>query len=118
MDHDKKEPVEFLLEGDFEKALQAYKTLIEQDPTNPKVKEDYLDGIGNRFYHEDRMKLAQNTFKVNMMLYPNSFKVYESYAKACAKMGEIDLAILNYAKSLELNPENNEVKDKLKELRR
>jgi hypothetical protein len=53
-----------------------------------------------------------------MMLYPNSFKVYESHAKACAKIGENDLAILNYSKSLELNPQNNNAKHKLKELQK
>lgn len=62
------------------------------------------------------MDLSQNTFKVNMMLYPNSFKVYDSYAEACMKMGETDLAILNYSKLLKLNPQNNNAKHKLKEL--
>ncbi|WP_299436516.1 serine hydrolase domain-containing protein [uncultured Aquimarina sp.] len=118
MDTDKKEPVEFLLEGEFEKALNAYKTRKEHDATYPTVTEDYLNDLGDSFYHENRLKLAQNTFKVNMMLYPNSFKVYDSYAKACKKIGEIDLAILNYSKSLELNPQNNNAKDKLKELQK
>ncbi|MFD2562315.1 serine hydrolase [Aquimarina rubra] len=117
-DTDKKDPVEFLLEDDFENALSAYRTLIEHDPTNPKATEDYLNDLGYDFYHEDRMKLSQNTFKLNMMLYPDSFKVYESYATACMKIGEIDLAILNYSKSLELNPHNNDAKAKLKELQK
>ena len=118
MDADKKEPVEFLLEGDFDKALNAYKIKKENDATYLTVTENYLNNLGNSFYHEDRMTLSQNTFKLNMMLYPNSFKVYESYAKACAKIGETDLAILNYSKSLELNPQNNEAKDKLRELQK
>jgi len=118
MGTDEKEPVEFLLEGDFEKALNAYRVLIEQNSANPKVTEDYLNDIGYRFFHEDRMKLSQNTFKVNMMLYPKSFKVYESYAAACEKIGEIDLAILNYSKSLELNPQNNHAKSMLKKLQK
>jgi len=116
MDDGKKEPVEFLLEGDFEKALDAYNVLIEHDPTNPTVTEDYLNNLGDRFLNEDRITLAQNTFKVNTMLYPDSFRVYDSYAKACEKVGKIDLAILNYIKSLELNPQNSRVKEKLREL--
>ncbi len=118
MDADKKEPVEFLLEGDFEKALKAYSILIAEDANYPTVTEDYLNNLGHSFLNEDRMKLSQNTFKVNMMLYPNSFKVYESYAEACMKIGEIDLAILNYSKSLELNPQNNHAKQMLKELQK
>ncbi|KZS42463.1 hypothetical protein AWE51_03195 [Aquimarina aggregata] len=118
VDTDKKDPVEFLLEDDFENAFKAYRTLIEHDPNNPKVTEDHINDVGYDFYHDNRMKLSQNTFKLNMMLYPNSFKVYESYAKACEKIGEIDLAILNYSKSLELNPKNNEVKHRLNELQK
>ena len=118
MDTDKKEPVEFLLEGDFEKALKAYRTIIEEDATHPTATEDYLNDLGYDFFHEDRMKLSQNTFKLNMKLYPDSFKVYESYAEACKKIGEIDQAILNYTKSLELNPQNNKVRNILKELQK
>ncbi len=117
-DNNKKYPVEFLLEGDFEKALEAYKHLKQHDPVHATVTEAYINNIGYDFYHDDRMKLAQNTFKVNMMLYPDNFKVYDSYAEACMKMGEVDLAILNYSKSLELNPQNNNAKDKLEELQK
>ncbi len=118
MDSDKKEPVEFLLEGDFENALIAYKNLKELDPTHPTVTEDYINDIGYQFFHEDRMTLSQNTFKVNINLYPDSFKVYDSYAEACMKAGEIDLAIFNYTKSLELNPQNNLARSKLVELQK
>jgi CubicO group peptidase (beta-lactamase class C family) len=116
MDTDQKEPVEFLLEGNFEKALKAYRGLIEQGIAHSDVIEEYLNDLGYRFFHEDRMKLSQNTFKINMILYPDSFKVYDSYAEACMKIGKIDLAIKNYSKSLELNPQNNRARHKLKEL--
>ncbi|WP_109852217.1 serine hydrolase domain-containing protein [Aquimarina sp. AU58] len=118
MDTDKKEPVEFLLEGDFDKALNAYRTLKEHDSIYPTATEDYLNDLGYSFLREDRMKLSQDVFKMNMMLYPDSFKVYESYAEACVKIGEIDLAILNYTKSLELNPQNNGTRHKLNELQK
>lgn len=118
MDTDKKEPIEFLLEGDFDKALNAYMALKEHDSTYLTVTEDYLNDLGYDFFHEDRMKLSQDVFKVNMMLYPDSYKVYDSYAEACAKIGEIDMAILNYTKSLELNPQNNRTRQKIKELQK
>ncbi len=115
--NDHKRPVEFLLEGDYENALIAYRDLKEQDPTNPTVTEAYINDIAYDFYHADRMPLSLNTFKVNMELYPDSYQVYESYAEACEKAGEIDLAISNYSKSLELNPQNNRARNKLKALR-
>jgi len=116
--NDKKSPVEFLLEGDFENALIAYENLKELDPSHPTVAESYINDIGYDFFHADRMTLSLNTFKVNIMLYPDSYKVYDSYAEACMKAGETDLAIKNYTKSLELNPQNNRARHELKELQK
>ena len=113
-----KEPVEFLIENKFEEALKAYRTFIEEHPSHSTVTEDYLNDLGHHFLREDKVKIAQNTFKLNTILYPNSSQVYDSYAEACTKAGEIELAILNYAKVLELNPQNNRVKGKLKELQK
>lgn len=113
---DYKSPVEFLLEGDYENALIAYKNLKEEDPTNPIVTEYYINDIAYDFYHADRMPLSLNTFKVNIDLYPDSYQVYASYAEACEKAGETDLAIANYSKSLEMNPQNNRARNKLKAL--
>ncbi|MCH2196489.1 serine hydrolase [Kordia sp.] len=117
IDADRKEPVEFLLEGDVEKAITAYRMLLEKEPTNPAVTEAHLNDLGYDFFHANRMKLSLNTFKINIILYPDSFQVYDSYAEACEKAGKMDLAILNYAKSLELNPENNRTRHKLQELK-
>ncbi|WP_298516234.1 serine hydrolase [uncultured Kordia sp.] len=114
---DTKEPVEFPLEGDFEKALAAYKIKKEQDANYLTVTEEYINDIGYDFFHDNRMKLSIATFKINMILYPDNFRVYYSYAEACEKNGDVDLAILNYTKSLELNPQNNRAKQKLRQLR-
>ena len=63
VDTDKKEPVEFLLEGDFDSALNGYRTLKEKDSTYLTVTEDYLNDLGYDFFHDDRMKLSQDVFK-------------------------------------------------------
>jgi tetratricopeptide (TPR) repeat protein len=118
MDTDKKIPVDFLLEGNFEGAMQAYSALLKQDPNDPVINENDLNVLGYTFLNQDKIKLGQDIFKVNMTLYPDSFNVYDSYAEACMKMGENDLAILNYNKSLDLNPENNNAKEMLKEIQK
>lgn len=115
-DSNKKEPVEFLLEGNFEKALAAYKIKKEQDANYLTITEEYINDIGYDFFHANRMKLSIATFKINMTLYPDSYKVYDSYAEACEKAGKKDLAIKNYTKSLELNPQNNRTRYRLKGL--
>ncbi len=117
MDADQKEPVEFLLAGNFEKALAAYRTILERNANYPTATENYLKDLGDNMFHtQNRIKLALNIYKVNKMLYPNSFKVYEDYAKVCRAVGMLDLAIENYSKSLELNPQNNHAKHMLEEL--
>ena len=114
----KKEPVELLVEGDFEKTLQAYKALIKQDPTHPTVDEEYIDDLGELFFNQHRIEIALNAFKLNTKLYPDRFEVYDRYAKYCERTGKIDLAILNYNKALELNPQYSSAKEKIKELQK
>ncbi len=55
-------------------------------------------------------------FKLNVANYPTSPNVYASLAKAHEMKGEIQLAINNFEESLELNPENQSVKEQLQKL--
>ncbi len=114
----KKEPVEYLVEGNFEKALQGYRTLIEQDPTHLTVNEGYIDDLGEHLSNQGEIELSLNAFKLNTMLYPDRFEVYNRYANFCERAGKIELAILNYTKAIELNPQNKRAKEKLEELQK
>ena len=49
--------------------------------------------------------------KLNVEFYPNAWNVYDSLAEAYMTNGEKDLAIANYKKSLELNPQNANGRD-------
>jgi len=118
MGADEKIPLELLVEGDFDQALKAYQAVMKEDQKDPTINENNLNGLGYRFLNNDQMKLGQAILKVNMMLYPDSFNVYDSYAEACMKMGEFELAIENYKKSLRLNPENTNAVAFLKELQK
>lgn len=116
MGTDEKIPMEFFFEGDYEGAMNAYRTILKLNPKDPYASENALNNLGYYFLGKDKTKLAQDILKANMTLYPNSFNVYDSYAEACMEMGEIDLAIKNYTKSLSLNPQNNNAKEKLMKL--
>ena len=59
---------------------------------------------------------AVEVFRLNVEVFPESFNVYDSYAEALMKSGDIENAILNYNKSLELNPENNNAREMLQTL--
>ena len=61
---------------------------------------------------------ALTIFKVNVALYPQSANAYDSLAEAYTANGEKPLAIANYKKSLELNPQNRNAAEELKKLER
>jgi len=105
-----------IMDGDFDQALASYKTLLKKDKNDPSLNENNLNNLGYRFLGTDKIKVAKDLFKMNMILYPESFNVYDSYAEACLKMGEKKLAIEYYQKSLNLNPQNANAKKQIAEL--
>jgi CubicO group peptidase (beta-lactamase class C family) len=62
-------------------------------------------------------KDAIGVFQRNAQEFPQSSNVYDSLAEAYMKVGEKDLAIANYEKSLQLDPKNQNAVEQLKKLR-
>ena len=56
---------------------------------------------------------AIEILKLNVDAYPASANVYDSLAEAYMEAGEKVLAVKNYARSVELNPDNRNAIDKL-----
>jgi CubicO group peptidase (beta-lactamase class C family) len=109
-------PFEYVLSGDFDGAISAYKDLMKADPKDVSVDEMKINEDGYDFLRGGDTERAILIFKVNMILYPGSYNVYDSYAEACYKKGDKTLAIDNYKKSLKLNPDNQNAINMLKEL--
>ena len=63
-----------------------------------------------------KLKEAIEIFKLNVEAYPKGFNTYDSLAEAYMNNKENELAIQNYKKSIELNPENKSAVDALKRL--
>ena len=61
-------------------------------------------------------KEALEIFKLNVFLYPASANVYDSVAEAYEANGNRELAIVNYKRSLELDPQNTNAAQQLKRL--
>lgn len=66
---------------------------------------------------ENRIDDALELFKLNAEEYPNSSNVYDSLGEAWMILGNKGMAVQNYKRSLELNPENKNAAEKLKQLR-
>jgi C-terminal processing protease CtpA/Prc len=65
---------------------------------------------------QEQVKEAIETFKLNVELFPQSFNAYDSLAEAYMKDKQNELAVKNYQKSLELNPDNRNAVKMLKKL--
>jgi CubicO group peptidase (beta-lactamase class C family) len=60
--------------------------------------------------------LALEVFKINTLLFPDSFNTYDSYAAGLREVGMKQQAIKMYQKSIALNPNNEDGKHALREL--
>jgi CubicO group peptidase (beta-lactamase class C family) len=69
-----------------------------------------MNQLGYEFLYfssfRDHLQFATETFKINMLLFPESYNTYDSYAEALSQAGKHQEAILMYQKSIELNPDN------------
>ena len=63
----------------------------------------------------NKIKEAIAIFELTVQSFPESFMLYNSLGEAYAKNGDKKLAIKSYEKSLQLNPNNNNAKKRIKE---
>jgi tetratricopeptide (TPR) repeat protein len=80
------------------------------------IDEVSINAIGYYLLNMEKYPEAIEVLKLNVEIFPQSFNVYDSYAEALMKSGDIENAILNYEKSLALNPDNNNAREILNSL--
>lgn len=89
---------------------------LKEDKEKYKSSEGNINNLGYMMLQQGKVKEAVGIFKLNVEWYPESFNVYDSYGEALAAAGDIDNAIINYKRSIELNPNNEGGKEMLKKL--
>lgn len=89
---------------------------------NPKTSdfvaltENQMNTLGYQLLRLKRVKDAIAVFKQNTVDFPNGFNTWDSLAEGYMIDGDKESAIKYYKKSLELNPDNTNAVQKLKEL--
>jgi len=78
--------------------------------------ETSINGIGYYWMNMGKIPEAIEVFKLNVEAFPRSSNVYDSLGEAYMKSEDKQNAIINYKKSLELNPENSNAREMLKRL--
>ncbi len=115
------EPAAFIIEKVIEEegidaGLKRYEELKAENRGEYLFKEGPMNDVGYRLLGNDKITDAIEIFKLNVKEHPDSFNVYDSLGEAYMKNGDNELAIKNYQKSIELNPENENGKKKLEKL--
>lgn len=109
-------PYEMLLAGKISEAIEGYRKIFKDTPRNVSVSENRLNNLGYGLLQQKKLPEAIALLKLNVEFYPNAWNVYDSLGEAYMTNGEKDLAIANYKKSLELNPQNSNGREMLKKL--
>jgi cyclase len=92
---------------DVKSAIETYHELKKNQPDNFVFAENQINALGYALLGAGRVKDAISIFILNVEEYPNSANTYDSLGEAYMTDGNKELAIKNYKKSLELNPQND-----------
>jgi tetratricopeptide (TPR) repeat protein len=104
------------LEKSIASTIEHYHDLKKKYPDNYNFSEGELNRLGYRLLGLEKVDEAIKIFKLNVEVYPTSSNVYDSYGEGLMKNNENAKAIINYKKSLELNPGNTNGIEMLKKL--
>ena len=80
------------------------------------MSESQLNALGYRLLSMKKVREAIEIFKLNVEAYPQSANVYDSLGQAYMMNGDKELAIRNYQRAVELNPQNTNAIEMLKKL--
>ncbi|MBV1924145.1 MAG: serine hydrolase, partial [Flavobacteriaceae bacterium] len=92
-----------------ESAFNDYRAL-KKDTTNYFSNTASLNNFGYQMLNENKKQKSISIFKFITEEFPNNANAYDSLGEAYFVIEDYDNALMNYKKSLELNPDNNNAK--------
>ncbi len=98
-------------------AIHEYHYLKQTAASQYEFDETTLNQLGYQVLSQGKTEDAIEVFKLNVQEYPKGWNCYDSLGEAYMKAGQKELAIQNYSKSIELNPDNKNGVDMLKKLK-
>ncbi|MDD7914795.1 serine hydrolase [Polaribacter ponticola] len=95
----------------------AFRKFVKfKDTDNYSINENEINNLGYQLLGMNKVVEAIEILKLNVEKFPNSWNTYDSLGEAYLINGSKKMAILNYKKSLKLNPKNLAGKKALKKL--
>ncbi len=108
---------EMVLNEAIANGYEAAVKLYEKNKKSGVIGERTVNNRGYALLAEGKITEAIALFKLNVYLYPKSSNAYDSLGEAYMTAGNIELAIENYERSLELDPGNDKAIEKLRQLK-
>lgn len=108
---------ELLDMGRTSEAVEVLSELKKNHPDRRSVSETNINILGYELANQHKPEAAIEVFKLNVELYPDAFNTYDSLGEAYMNAGNNELAIMNYQKSYELNPKNENAKKLVEKLK-
>src|ERR1044072_4228224 len=105
-----------ITEKGIEAGIAEYRDLKAKQSAPYDFGEPELNRLGYQLLRTGKPKEAIQNFKLKAEAYPKAFNTYDSLAEAYMTINERELAIQNYKKSLELDPNNTNAIENLKRL--
>jgi tetratricopeptide (TPR) repeat protein len=92
--------------------------LFKKDIKLIRIFANKINEIGNLWMERNNYNEAISVFKISVQISPDSWVTYSTLADAYLKNKQENLALINYEKSIELNPDYLEGRDHIEQLRR
>ena len=99
-------------------ATKQYRDFKAAAPATYNFDEDELNTLGYQLIQGKKLAEAIRIFQLNVEAYPQSSNVYDSLGEAYMDDGKKTEAILNYKRSLAMNPKNRNAVSMLQKLNR
>lgn len=90
-----------------------YKLKTESPTTYDFENEEALNFYGYQLLWNKENQDAFLIFKMIVSEFPNSSNAFDSFGEICLAIGDTNQALINYKKSLELNPDNFNAEDQI-----
>jgi glyoxylase-like metal-dependent hydrolase (beta-lactamase superfamily II) len=95
-----------IVETGMDAGLNKYDEMKDAPSEKYYFDEVEMNRLGYQLINQNKLKEAIEVFKMNVELYPEAWNVYDSLGEGYMLLGEKELAIEFYKKSLEINPDN------------
>ena len=102
--------------GGVTRVVSLYRKLRQEEAESYDFSSSELNSMGYQVMRLGDVAGAVEIFKLNVEEFPGEWNVYDSLGEADLKLGDKSDAVLNYRKSLELNPKNDSGREVLRSL--